>query len=533
MATTAIGEVLLIPKGYVKGGQIQTFFAKIRLLLYCIFAQAKQLILKRYSSFFFILFSTLTLQAQDFEDLPGVDAIYFDDIKSIEYRTLSNEDNNDPTAQIGALNEEISNLKKRRLVEDNTDKQEAIQDDIIIKQRKLNSVYSTKSERDQWNLRYSYPLSALPIINLGTNQSIYFAFDDLNEEPTYYSYTVIPFSWDWSTPLDLASSEYLDGFSSSEIRNFVYPELTVTNYTAHRFHFPNNEITPTISGNYLLIVYETNSEEVAFTRRIFVARQEFSFVDDIRSNSFDRDSLQNINFTVSYPEKYNKLAPDRDVKVVVCQNGRYDNAIIKEKPALAMNDRLRYGYQDKVAFQPGKEFRYIMMQTLDYAQVGTELVNQNKDNYEVYLAPQEERVYRPNLFYRDLNGKFVTMNGVQNEELGDPDYAHVYFTYYRDNPYYQADLYVVGKFTDWQFQDEYRLSFNNRVGRYEGEGFLKQGYYDYYYALKKKGSNQLNIDKTEGHSFQTANEYTILVYYTTPNGRFEKLVAAKTLSVNR
>jgi len=197
-----------------------------------------------------------------------------------------------------------------------------------------------------------------------------------------------------------------------------------------------------------------------------------------------------------------------------------------------MNGRLRYGYQDKIGFQPGKEFRYIMMQTLDYSQVGTELLNQNEDNFEVYLAPQEERTYHPNVFYRDLNGKFVTMNGVQNEEPGDPDYAHVYFTYLKDSPYYQADLYVVGKFTDWQFRDEYRLSFNDRKGRYEGEAFLKQGYYDYYYALKKEDSDHISIDKTEGHSFQTVNEYTILVYYTMPNGRFDELVATRTFSIN-
>ncbi len=482
--------------------------------------------------FTLLLLGSSGLLAQDFEDLAGVDAIYFDDIKSIEFRVLSNDDLIDPTAQIGALNEEIANLRKRGKLEDDADKQDAILDDIATKERKLNSVYNDKSERDKWNLRYAAPMSALPIINLRSDQSIYYAFDDLNENPTGYSYTVIPFSWDWKAPLDLASSEYLNGFSSSEIRDYVYPELTVTNYTAYRFHFPNNEISPAISGNYLLVVYETNSEEVAFTRRIFVASQEFPFVDDIRSNSFDRDSLQNVNFTISYPEEYSKLAPDRDVKVVVLQNGRFDNAIVREKPALAMNGRLRYGYQDKIGFQPGKEFRYIMMQTLNYAQVGTQLLNQNKDNYEVYLAPQEERVYHPNFFYRDLNGKFVTMNGVQNEEPGDADYAHVYFTYYRDDPYYQADLYVVGKFTDWQFKDEYRLSYNNRKGRYEGEALLKQGYYDYYYALKKKGSNRLDIDKTEGHSFQTGNEYTILVYYTTPNGRFEKLVATRTLSVN-
>lgn len=473
-----------------------------------------------------------TLSAQDLEDLPGVDAIYFEDIKSIEFRILGNDDAADPTAQIGALNAEIAQLKKSSETEDNPNRQTAIQDDIATKQRMLNGVYNDKAERDKWNLRFASPLSSLPIINLNAGQAVYYAFDDLNANPTQYSFTAIPFSWDWSHQLDLATSEYLDGFSYSEIDEFVYPELTVVNYTAHRFNFPNKDLRPIISGNYLLVIYETNSEEIAFTRRIFVARQEFPFVDDIRDNSFDRDSLQNINFTISYPETYSQLAPARDVKVVILQNGRYDNAIVKEKPALAMNRRLRYGYQDKIGFQPGKEFRYIMMQTLDYAQVGTEYVNQNKDNYEVYLAPQEERVYHPNFYYRDLNGKFVTMNGVQNEEPGDADYAHVYFTYYRDDPYYKGDLYVVGKFTDWQFQDEYRLSFNNRKGRYEGEALLKQGYYDYYFALKHGDSDQLDIDKTEGHSFQTGNEYTVLVYYTSPNGRFEKLVATRTFLVN-
>jgi len=491
------------------------------------------LILKLLLGIFVFFLGLGCLTAQDFDDLAGVDAIFFPDIRSIEYRIIKINGEPDPTTQIGNLNEEIAKLKNEARDTDNPKTQDDLNQRIGIKQNQINQVYNDKTERDKWNLYYSQPLSPIPIVHLQSNQAIFFAFDDLNEEPTRYSYTIIPYQWDWSEPLDLTTSEYLEGYSYSEIDNFVFPELTNTNYTAHRFQFPNDDIKPLVSGNYLLVVYETGSEEIAFTRRVFVTGQAFSFVPDVRGNSFDRDSLQKINFTVRYPERYAHLAPGRDVKVVVLQNGRPDNAQVIEKPALAINRNLRYGYQDRIGFKPGKEFRFVMMQTFDYPQVGTHLVRQGDDDgYEVYLNAQEERSYHPTFFYRDLNGQFVTMNGVQNEEPGDPDYAHVYFTYLKDDPYYQADLYVVGKFSDWQFKDEYKLSFNPREGRYEGEAFLKQGYYDYYYALKHPDSDRIDIDRTEGHSFQTSNEYTVLVYYTTPNGRFDRLVASKSFVIN-
>lgn len=487
----------------------------------------------KYLVLLFALISFAPVFSQEFENLEGIDAVYFEDIKSIEFRIgQPPKSNENQWANLKDIETNINQLQKLKSQIDNKKTSDNIDHDIEVLQNQQDNIYNTTSKRDSWNAIYAYPLSQIPILNLGSNQVIQFAFDDLHPETTDFSYTVIPYTWDWSKPLDLAEGEYLEAFSTSLIDQFLFPELTTTNYTSYRFFFPNHDIKPTITGNYLLIVYETNSEEVAFTRRIYIASQDFQFVDDVRGNDFDRDSLQHINFTLAFPEQYSQLAPTRDVKVVVLQNGRYDNAIVREKPALVIHNKLRYGYQDPIGFPPGKEFRFVMIQTLNYAQVHTYSVKQGEDDNEVFLNADAERVYHPFSYYRDLDGKFVTMNGPQNKEPGDPDYAHVYFTFQKDNPYYEADLYIVGKFTDWQFQEEYKMSYNNRAGRYEGEAFLKQGYYDYYYALKHGNSEKLDIDKTEGHSFQTGNEYTILVYYIKPNGRLNKLVASRSISVN-
>ena len=478
------------------------------------------------------LLSSLSLSAQDFEDLPGVDAVYFEDIKSIEYRVGTESTSiHDQWDDIGETAIHIDSLQRLLEVADNVQRN-LLDEQLQVLRNKQNNAYRNVNDRDSWSAVLATPFTPIPIYNLHSDQQIQFAFDDLHSETTNYSYTVIPYLWDWSAPSSLTVGDYLDGFSTSRIDNFFFAEITTANYSSYRFSFPNAEIKPLISGNFLLVVYETNSEEVAFTRRIHISEQSFFFEHDVRDVSFDRDSLQYINFTISYPKELNHIAPARDVKVMVLQNGRYDNAIIKEKPALAMNNKLRYGYQDPIGFQPGKEFRYIQMQTFDFAQIGVNAVRKGKESNEVFLATQEERIYHPNFFYRDLNGKFVNMNGVNNEELGNADYAHVYFSFDKHDPYYQADLYIVGKLTDWQFKDEFRLSYNERDKRYEGEAFLKQGYYDYYYALKHENSDRIDIDITEGHAFQTNNEYTILIYHTTLNGRYDKLVAIKTLVVN-
>ena len=54
--------------------------------------------------------------------------------------------------------------------------------------------------------------------------------------------------------------------------------------------------------------------------------------------------------------------------------------------------------------------------------------------------------------------------------------------------------------------------------------YLKQGYYNYCYALDDTTENKIDIKFIEGTHYQTRNDYYIYVYYRTSTERYDQLI---------
>ena len=62
------------------------------------------------------------------------------------------------------------------------------------------------------------------------------------------------------------------------------------------------------------------------------------------------------------------------------------------------------------------------------------------------------------------------------------------------------------------------MTWNERTQRYEGQLYLKQGYYNYGFALKQRGKTKGDLKSFEGSHSQTQNDYTVIAYYADPRG---------------
>ena len=132
------------------------------------------------------------------------------------------------------------------------------------------------------------------------------------------------------------------------------------------------------------------------------------------------------------------------------------------------------------------------------------------------------------VFYRDANGQFYseTLDGVNPYWQGD--YATVFFSFKPPGGMpFKTDLYLFGELTNWGKDPAAKMIFNKDRNRYETSIWLKQGYYDYGYALKEGDGEKavFLMDKTDGNFWETENNYTILVYYRSLGGRSDELVA--------
>jgi len=377
-----------------------------------------------------------------------------------------------------------------------------------------------------------FPLTQ-PLIDLGSNTTFMLTFDDLQEDLRDIYYTIIHCDADWQ-PSDLTTMEYLDGFDEELLDQYDFSVNTLTEFTNYQLTLPNERFSWTKSGNYILVVYQNEDNMVPlFTRRFMVVDPAVRIAPELvrPANVQKGKSHQELDFEVIF-EGISVDDPKKEIQAAILQNGRWDNAIMGLPPQFIFRDRVVYDYQDKVVFPAGKEFRFIDLRSFSYKSEGVAALEEYKDIYEITLFPEPARAFRPYLFSRDINGNFTLGNIDEEYNLLRSDYGLVLFSVEKNVPFYDADVYLFGKLTDWKIDKKFEMAYSEKLGLYAVDVLLKQGYYNYNYAVVKKGTNEVDLSELEGDWFETENEYTVLVYYRPFGTRYDQLVGAITIKAN-
>lgn len=375
-----------------------------------------------------------------------------------------------------------------------------------------------------------HPLSN-NILLLKSDAALELGFDDLNAGIEDYNFKIIHCTSNWENS-DLVESDFIEGFYDNQISNYQHSFNTLQSYTHYSAFFPQENCSITLSGNYLLVVYKNYDEEqIVLSRRFMVSENIVGVEPSIKPSSIieDRDYRQEVDFTVNLSSA-NVINPYGNIDVVLQQNGRQDDLRTRMKPIFIRENELVYDFDDINVFDGNNEFRFFDFKSLRYQTINVLRYDKNDSTNFVYLKPEKKRTYSNYYNNPELNGRFMIDVEQGRNPNTDADYAYVTFTLEYPHQIAQADVYVLGALTDWQLRPEYRLQYNDSKGTYEGTFFLKQGYYNYQYAVLKDNKNVADIAAIEGTHFETENDYTVYVYYKDPETRHERLVGTKTFN---
>ncbi len=242
----------------------------------------------------------------------------------------------------------------------------------------------------------------------------------------------------------------------------------------------------------------------------------------------DRYSKQEIDFSIFY-QGIQVSNPFEDIKVVVMQNGRWDNAITGLKPLFLRDNELEYSYDEENTFNGGNEFRTFDLRTVRVQTLFVKDIVQGPDGYTVVLTTSISRSFDRYSVENDINGKFLIKNQDGfDDELGS-EYAKVKFSLKHDI-LANGNFYVFGGLTDWRLTTEGKMTYNYDDGVYETLLYLKQGYYDYEYMFLEDGAQLPDETIIEGNHYETFNEYTVLVYFRPLGGRYDRLIGLRRFS---
>ena len=371
---------------------------------------------------------------------------------------------------------------------------------------------------------------SLPVVNLNSGNQAEFHFDDMDADVKNYYYTFQLCNNDW-TPVDLSQFDYIKGFTQLRISNYRFSSIALTRYTHYQAVIPDASCYPTRSGNYILKVFlNGDTSQLAFTKRLMVVDNKASILARV-IQPYAPDLFQThqrLQFTVAF-KGLDVFNAGQQIKVVILQNYRWDNALKNFPPTFIRGTTLEYNSENIGVFPGGKEWRWLDITDFHLQSDKVLKADYNKLSTEIYLRPDGQRDGQRYIYYRDYDGMYVSSTIRGLNPLWESDYANVHFSFVPPNgvPYSNKDVYLFGQLTNYNYADSLKMIFNSGKGLYETHLFLKQGYYDYTYIGVDKNNPSIR-GEMDGNSYETENLYTILVYYKSFTDRSDELIGVAT-----
>lgn len=368
-----------------------------------------------------------------------------------------------------------------------------------------------------------------PIYYVNTSNYVYLSFDDLNEDRNL-GYRIRYCNSDW-TLSDLFYSEYIDGFQEEYLDDYEFSFNTIVEYANYGIVLPNQSVSFKLTGNYVIEIFDTETEYVLLSKRFMVAQAKVGIDHRIVRASLNSnlETHQELDFYVKH-ESFDIQNPRATLKATVIQNKRWDTAIYDLKPSFVRIDAVDFDYQNKVVFEAGKEFRYFDIRNLTNPPSHIEEVSRTFDDIDVTIERQRLRSTTAYFESNDINGAYIIAADDKNNPILSGEYVDVLFVYNRPFENIESNYYVFGEFTSFNLQESARLVYNEALKAYVCKMRLKQGYYNYYFVEQPVGKETFNYELTEGNWYETENEYAILIYYKPFGARFDQLIGVKTIS---
>ena len=392
-------------------------------------------------------------------------------------------------------------------------------DDIVMENKIYNSdIISMKIDHKAIDF-------ALPIIFLNSSEQLRLTFDDVSDQSKYLKYTFIHCTYDWKPTPNFRRIDYMKTFEEGYLSDYQTSTNTVQFYTSYTLDFPNDEVDVNKSGNYILYVYDDDNGDYKpiLTHRFCVVERLVTITPNVQqsSNIATRYTKQEVSFQLAM-SNFRVNNAGRNLKVVITQNARYDNAYVATTPTSILGDVLRYDRPNEIVFEGGSEFRIFNIRSLRSPMENVIRHAYADGQNHTFVNVDKERVYLPYEDRMDINGSYF-IAADDGYSLQNADYTHVYFSL-QCMPPKDVDLYIYGELTNWTLAPEYKLEYHQYRKQWEVGLYLKTGYYNYTYLALPKGSTEATFMHTEGSYWQTENRYVFLAYYNGDGLQYDRVI---------
>ena len=358
------------------------------------------------------------------------------------------------------------------------------------------------------------------------------SFDIIDGQGEVLNYTFIHCSHDWH-PTDIQRIQYASGFESDRLDNYNFSRNTLIEYANYQLRFPNEDMMPLVSGNYLLIVYGDDLNDLYFTRRFMVVDEKAHigvtvprYPDDLALT----DTHQQLNIKVSLNDYLSGTLQQYSF-LTIRQNGRWDNAAEGLKPTYVYPDYISFEHHPQTVFEATNQYRRFNTSNFYFQSENLAHIRQTDVSFEIDIATCESRARKAYATYEDIHGeKFVYVENENLDNFTEADYCRVNFFYKSEPPMDGNDLYLLGALNDWRFDVNNKMEYNYQLRGYTCSMMLKQGYYNFMFATVDRKTGEVRTDLTAGNHWETNNLYKLYFYYYNATKGYDELIGYTTVN---
>ncbi len=363
-----------------------------------------------------------------------------------------------------------------------------------------------------------------PLDGSDAENTLDISFDEMSHDVHFYSYTVQLMNADRTKESELLSGEYLQGFTTQDITDYEHSINTSREYTHYRFSFPNADMVLTKSGNYRLMIYEDGDRDKR------VAEVDFCVVEPMVKIEGSVRSNTDIEFNGRYQQldldvntAAINLKDPNEIRVLVTQNNRTDNAVWLNRPTYLAQNHLKYQQQRDLIFEGGNEYLHFDAFSRYYAGTGIDRVSYEMGDYQVVLFA-DEITTGEYIHHYDADGAYRVNAEHTTDSDVEAEYMWVHWTLPVERPWFDGSLYVGGDLFGNEMSMRNRMQYDSDARGYWLTALVKQGGYDYQYWFVPKRENKTTTQRVDGSYWQTENEYAVYVYWRPFGARYDRLI---------
>ena len=390
----------------------------------------------------------------------------------------------------------------------------------IAQEKEVNPPYHIKTISFVQNAQ-----NAIPLFQLG--DSFQLQFDDLHGSEDNYYYKITHCDYDWKKS-QLSINEYLTGFDNQRIQDYTNSLNALQIYSHYRISFPNKLTQLKVSGNYIISIVNED-QEVVFSRKFIVFEELVSVPMQVKRarNVKDVQFKHNLDFAIK-SGSITFQSPLQNVKVLLMQNGKFNNTISNIKPMYTIGNDLIYKYDTETQFWAGNEYLFFENKNIRAANNSIARIDTQGGLYNCFLYTNNTRAEKPYTYWPDINGNFYIKNlNSQNDEI-EADYAWIYFSLSAPAFYQNKNIYITGMFNNNVLSEENKMDYNDKKGIYEKAIMIKQGFTNYNYTIADSKGKIDDGNAIDGNFYQTEDDYLIMVYYRENTDRYDRAIGKGT-----